>query len=179
MGYTGIFNIYPKLIVFTPNLQFSPYSKVIYTWQYKIQANERSTKINKKWLTIQCDVSDLSFIFFIPTSQTISVINRSDACHFSDASTSGAGAGLCACNRIHQLEKTVVDRCGWSALLLGWNLLYIVSIFLILLAICSSRSLDHPENAAEYPTTYTAQVSMALKTCPVFNFVPNTFLTLL
>ena len=98
---------------------------------------------------------------------------------FQTHQTSGAGAGLCACNRIHQLEKTVVDRCGWSALLLGWNPLYIVSIFLILLSISSSRSLDHPENAAEYPTTYTAQVLMALKTCPVFNFVSNTFLSLL
>ena len=35
------------------------------------------------------------FIFFIPLSQTISVINRSGAC-----------AGVCACNHAHQIDKT-------------------------------------------------------------------------
>ena len=37
-------------------------------------------------ITIQFDVFDLSFIFFIAMSQTVSVINRSGACYFLHAS---------------------------------------------------------------------------------------------
>ena len=75
--------IYGKMIiVLTPNLKLFPYSKVIsHTRNNKIQANERSTKINETWSTIKFDVSDLSLIFFIPMSLTISVINRSGACY--------------------------------------------------------------------------------------------------
>ena len=46
-------------------------------------------------------------------------------------------------------------------------------------SIVHSWSLDHPRNAAEYLTTDTAQVLITLKTFPLFNFVSNTFLTLL
>ena len=67
--------IFTKLIlVFTPNLQFP-----LYTWKYKIQAKEWLTKIEEKWYY-------LSFISFIPMSQTISVISGSDTCYFLHAS---------------------------------------------------------------------------------------------
>ena len=52
---------------------------------HKIQANERLTKIKEKWSTIKFDISDLSFIFFIPISQTMSVMN-SGSCYFSHVS---------------------------------------------------------------------------------------------
>ena len=42
-----------------------------HTWNYNIQANERLTKVKEKWLTI-----DLSFISFIPVTQTVSGINK-------------------------------------------------------------------------------------------------------
>ena len=45
------------------------------------------------------------FIFFIPMSQTISVINKSGPCYFYMHQTSGACAGQCACNRTHQMDK--------------------------------------------------------------------------
>ena len=74
-------------------------------WKYKIQPNERLTKIKEKWSTIQLHVCDLSFMFFIPMSQTI-VIKRSGTCYFLHTSTSGAYAGLCTYNHTHQMEKT-------------------------------------------------------------------------
>ena len=80
---------------------------------------------------------------------------------------------------INPLSPLLLDRYNQSTLLLGWNPVCIVSNFLVLLSISSSWSLDHPKNAAEYLTTGTAQVLMALKTFPLFNFVSNTFLTLL
>ena len=46
----------------------------------------------EKWSTIQFDVFDLSFIFFIH----VRVINRSDVCYFYKRQTSGACAGVCA-----------------------------------------------------------------------------------
>ena len=55
-------------------------------WKYNIQASERLTKVKEKLLTIQFVVFDLSFIFFIAVSQTISVINRSGAFYFLHAS---------------------------------------------------------------------------------------------
>ena len=54
-----------------------------HTWKYNIQANKT---IIRKMITIQFDVFDLSFIFFIAMSQTVSVINRSGACYFLHAS---------------------------------------------------------------------------------------------
>ena len=62
-----------------------------------------------------------------------------------------------------------------KCLYLGWNSLCLVSNFLVLLSISSSWSLDHRKNAAEYLTTDTAQVFIALKTLPLFNFVSNIF----
>ena len=50
------------------------------TWKYSIQANERSTKVKEKLSTIQFD------IFFIPMSQTVSILNRSGTCYFLHAS---------------------------------------------------------------------------------------------
>ena len=77
--------IYAKLIIaFTPN-NFPIFPFWSHTSKYKIQANERLTKNFKKWSTIQFDVSDRSFIFFIPMSQAISFMNRSGACYFSHA----------------------------------------------------------------------------------------------
>ena len=49
---------------------------------YNIEANERLTKIKEKWSTIKFNVFVLSFTFFVPMSQTISVKNRNGACYF-------------------------------------------------------------------------------------------------
>ena len=57
-----------------------------HTWKYNIQPNGSSAKVKKKLSIIQFDVFNLSFIFFIPMSQTTSVINRSGACYFLHAS---------------------------------------------------------------------------------------------
>ena len=57
-----------------------------HTWKYGIQPRERLTKIKEKWSSIQFDVFVLSLIFFVPMTQTISVINISDACNFLHAS---------------------------------------------------------------------------------------------
>ena len=65
----GNIMIYAKLIiVFTPNLAFSPYLKSFLEvhhlkwWEVN--------KVKEKWSTIQCDIFDLSFISFIPMSHT-------------------------------------------------------------------------------------------------------------
>ena len=47
-----------------------------------------------------------SFIFFVPMSQAISVINRSGACYFCRHQTSGTYTGVCASDHMHQMEKT-------------------------------------------------------------------------
>ena len=60
----------------------------------------------KKIITIQYDIFDLSFIFFVAISQTVSVINRSGACFFYMHQTSGTCAGMCACDCTHQMAKT-------------------------------------------------------------------------
>ena len=54
------------------------FKKIIFrpAWKYNIQANERLTKVTEKWSTVQFDVFDLSIIFFILMSQTISLISR-------------------------------------------------------------------------------------------------------
>ena len=76
---------YVKLIiVFTPKL-ISP-SLWSHTLKCNIQANERLTKVKAKLSTIWFDIFDLSFIFFIPMSQTIYVIYRSGLCYFLQAS---------------------------------------------------------------------------------------------
>ena len=73
-------------------------------WKYNIQANEGLTKVEEKWSTIKFDVFVLSFFLS-------SVINRGGACYFLHASnkTSGACAGVCACDRTHQMEKTPLN----------------------------------------------------------------------
>ena len=58
-------------------------------------------------MTIQFDVFDLSFIFFIPMFQTISVRNRSGVYYFLQHQTIGTTAGVCAYDRTHEMEKTV------------------------------------------------------------------------
>ena len=54
--------------------------------ELEIQANERLTKVKEKSLTIKFVFFVLSLIFFVPMSQTISVINISGACYFLHAS---------------------------------------------------------------------------------------------
>ena len=54
--------------------------------ELEIQANERLTKVKEKSLTIKLGFFVLSFIFFVPMSQTISFINISGACYFLHAS---------------------------------------------------------------------------------------------
>ena len=71
-----------------------------------------------------------------------------------------------SCTPINPLSPSLFDRRSRSTLLLGWNLLCIVGNFLFLL----------PRNAAEYLTTDTSQVLIALKTLPLFNLVPTLFL---
>ena len=58
--------------------------------------------------TSEFDVFVLCFIFFIPLSQTISVINRNDMCYFLHASkyNSGACGGMCTWDLTHQTKKT-------------------------------------------------------------------------
>ena len=69
--------IYAKLIIeFIPDLEFSPYLEVIHG----------IVTFKLKMITIQLEVFDLSFIFFIAMSQTISFTNRSGACYFLHAS---------------------------------------------------------------------------------------------
>ena len=51
-----------------------------HTWKDNIHANERLTKVKK--MIIKFDVFVLSFIFFIPMSQIISVIKSKGACNF-------------------------------------------------------------------------------------------------
>ena len=51
------------------------------------QAKERLTKVEEKYSTVKFDVFVLPFIFFIPMSQVISVINISGACHFLHTSS--------------------------------------------------------------------------------------------
>ena len=77
--------LYIKLIiVFTQifSLILTSYS----TWKYNNQTNESITKIKEKSSIIQFDAFSLCFIFFIPTSQTIIVIDRCGACYFLHAS---------------------------------------------------------------------------------------------
>ena len=61
-------------------------------------------------ITIQFDVFDISFIFFIPMFKTITVINRSGTCSFYTHHTSGEYAGVCACDRTHQIKNTTVPE---------------------------------------------------------------------
>ena len=51
-------------------------------WNHHIQVNERLKKVKEKRSIIKFDTFILSFIFFVPMSQTISVINRFGTCYF-------------------------------------------------------------------------------------------------
>ena len=74
-----------------------------YTWKYNIEPNKRLTKVKEKSWTIKFDVFVLSFIFFVPMSQTISAINVSGACYFLQASNKWR---VCwhVCMRSHMLS---------------------------------------------------------------------------
>ena len=50
------------------------------------------------------------FIFFIPMSQTIDVINKSGACFFCMHQISDACAGMCTCNHTHEMNKTASKK---------------------------------------------------------------------
>ena len=54
--------------------------------ELEIQANERLTKVKEKSLTIKLGFFVLSFVFFVPMSQTINFINISGVCYFLHAS---------------------------------------------------------------------------------------------
>ena len=92
-------------------LKFSPYSEV--QWKYNIQVNERLTKVKEKWSTIQFDVL-YSFIFFIPMSQTISVINRSDMCSclYLMCAIAHAHASTCATS-LMCVKNSMYHFCLW------------------------------------------------------------------
>ena len=50
-----------------------------------------------------------SFIFFVKLSQIASFINRNDA-YYILLATSGMRAGVCTCDCMYQMEKTVIVR---------------------------------------------------------------------
>ena len=74
----------------------SPHSEA--TWNCNVHANERLTAVKKKWSTI-------SFVFFIPVSPAVGVIEVVHAI-LCVHPTSGACAGMWLSNRMHQMEKT-------------------------------------------------------------------------
>ena len=90
--------IYIKLImVFTPNLEFSPYSEVIYgITTFKLTKGYQRLKKNK-WSTTQSDVFGLYLIFFIRMSQAVSVVNKSGVCYFFTRIKLVARVLACAC----------------------------------------------------------------------------------
>ena len=70
------YSIHSKLIIF-------PYSEVIHgSTTFKPTKGQQRLKKNDQLF----DIFVLSFIFFVPMSQTISVINRNGACYFLQAS---------------------------------------------------------------------------------------------
>ena len=87
LDYLGCFSVILRGIHESVDIyqtHYSIHSKLLWshTWNCNIQANERLTKFKAKWSPIQFYVFNLSLIFFIPMSQTVSVINRSAACYF-------------------------------------------------------------------------------------------------
>ena len=86
------YSIHSKLRIFS-------YSEVIHgNTTFKLTKGQQRLK-----KMIKYSVLVLSFVFFVPMSQTISVINRNGACTLQ---TSGACAGVYECDRTHQMEKT-------------------------------------------------------------------------
>ena len=69
-------------------LRIFPYSGVTHV--------SATFKLKKRKSTIEFDIFVLCFIFFVPLSQTIGVINRNDTCQFLHASKQ-----WCMCRRVH------------------------------------------------------------------------------
>ena len=76
-------------------------------WKYNIQTKKRLTKVKEKWRTMQFDIFDLSFIFYIPVSQTVSLIKRSGTCYFLHVSNYW---WVCWC--VH-IRPHVSNKTGW------------------------------------------------------------------
>ena len=94
---------------------YSIHSKLRIFWshtqKYTIKANERL----KKWSTIKFDILVLSLIFFVPMSQTISVINRSGTYFFYTHQISGACAGR---RRLMVFGLSIISTCAIMLLIL-------------------------------------------------------------
>ena len=106
-GYMGTFDIHKTDYGLHSKLKTFPLS-----WSHTGSTTFKNywkvlTKFKEKWSTVRFDIFNLSFINFIPVSQTISVINRSGTSFFYMHQTSGACAGVYVCNSTHQMEKTV------------------------------------------------------------------------
>ena len=90
------------------------YAKHIYSFQTKkfplfwSHTWNTTFKLKKRQWTIEFDVFVLCFIFFMPLSQTISVINRNGNAIFYMHQNSGACASICKCDRTHQMKKTAI-----------------------------------------------------------------------
>ena len=69
-----------------------------HTWNCNVHANEKLTAVKEKWSTI-------SFVFLIPVSLAVGVIEVVHAI-LCVHPTSGACAGMWLSNRLHQMEKT-------------------------------------------------------------------------
>ena len=104
--YSGTL-IYAKLIiVFTPNLEFSPYPEAIHgSTTFKLRKGWWKMINNSVWCF-------WSFVFFSTMSQTINVINISggEGAIFYMHQNCDACAGVCACNRTHKMEKTGLNK---------------------------------------------------------------------
>ena len=78
-------------------LRIFPYLFWSQTWKCNIHANGRLTKIKEKCSTIEFDVFVFSFFFFLPMSQTISVINRGGMCYFYELFEVANLQSICSC----------------------------------------------------------------------------------
>ena len=103
--FSGLFDICQTDYSIYSELSIFPLFRS-YTWKYNIQANKTLPKFKAKWQLFNL-MFLIFFIFFITVSQTISVINRVKCPIFYTHETSGACAGVCACDHTHQTEKTV------------------------------------------------------------------------
>ena len=92
------YSIYSKLSIF-------PLFRS-YTWKYNIQANKTLPKFKAKWQLF--NLMFLTFLSFLHYNVLDNcVINRVKCPIFYTHQTSGACAGVCACDHTHQMEKTV------------------------------------------------------------------------
>ena len=83
-----------------------PYSHVIHRSIYNNQANKRFTMVKEKKSTTKLGVFVLSVMFFFPTYQIKSFINRSGTCYILHVSKQWHSAGECFCNCMYQMETT-------------------------------------------------------------------------